>query len=109
MKIAQVKEGLIIPEAVPFVHPHNQFLDALVKGGGLALGATLLLFIVPLWIFVRALKKEPVLAILGCILIFCVVTFSLSDSFLRLPLGMVFYLMTTLTLLGFIFHGESAS
>ncbi len=109
MKIAQVKEGLIIPEAVPFVHPHNQFLDALVKGGRLALGATLLLFIVPLWIFVRALKKEPVLAILGCILIFCVVTFSLSDSFLRLPLGMVFYLMTTLTLLGFIFHGESAS
>lgn len=109
MKIAQAKEGLIIPEAVPFVHPHNQFLEAQVKGGLLVLCATLLFFLVPLWIFIRTLKKEPVLAMLGCILVFCVTTFSLSDSFLRLPLGMVFYSMTTLTLLGFIFHGESPS
>ncbi|QRN41354.1 MAG: hypothetical protein GKC53_04295 [Neisseriaceae bacterium] len=108
VKELQAKNGLIIPEAVPFVHAHNQFLDVLVKKGIFLFLATLSILFVPLHMFYKYRQHNETISILGYILIFNIFTFCLSDSFLRLPLGMIFYMMTVYMLLGFLIKHESS-
>ncbi|MCV2509266.1 MAG: O-antigen ligase family protein, partial [Neisseriaceae bacterium] len=107
MKELQAQNGLIIPEAIPFVHAHNQFLDVLVKKGVFLFLATVAILLVPLRMFYKYRQRNEIISILGYILIFDVFTFCLSDSFLRLSLGMIFYMMTVYMLLGFLIKYES--
>ncbi|MFH4416035.1 MAG: O-antigen ligase family protein [Neisseriaceae bacterium] len=107
LKELQVERGLIIPQALPFVHAHNQFLDVLVKKGIFGLLSTIGLFLLPMRFYIRYWSKSSLVSMLGCILIFNVFTFCLTDSFLRLPLGMIFYVVTNYLLLGFLLRHDA--
>lgn len=106
LKDAQYQRGLIIKEALPFVHAHNQFLDAMVKRGIFMFIATCALFLVPLIFFIHYRQRFPMISLLGIILIFNVFTFCLTDSFLNLPLGMIAYMMQLILLLTYFFYRD---
>lgn len=106
LKSAQYQQGLIIKEALPFVHAHNQFLDAMVKRGIFMFIATCALFLMPLIFFIHYHQRFPMISLLGIILIFNVFTFCLTDSFLNLPLGMIAYMMQLILFLAYFFYRD---
>lgn len=114
LKDSQLAQGLIIKEAADeyFTHAHNQFLENMVKKGLLGLLALLALLLVPLRFYVSALKNSSsdegkLLAELGIVLVLSTCLFSLSDVFLGLQLGMVFYAFTNAILIGLLSRNMS--
>ena len=93
-----VDEGLRNPTAAQWVHPHNQFLSALVSGGVLAGLAIVLLFLIPLLVFLRhfrsASSSEDIrrYALAGILLLTVFAIFNLSESFLERSRTVVFFI-----------------
>ena len=92
-----VDEGLRNPIAAQWVHPHNQFLSALVSGGVLAGLAIILLFLIPLLVFLRHYRAASNAAdvrryaLAGILLITVFAIFNLSESFLERSRTVVFF------------------
>lgn len=84
----QIDMGLRNESVGKHVHPHNQFLSALASGGVIGFIITVLLFLVPIWLFVRLIKNsssEQVksLALAGVVLIVGYMVFGLSEAILE--------------------------
>ena len=109
LKDSQLADGTIIKAAATsdFTHAHNQFLDNLVKKGILGFFALLAFLLVPLKFYWSAWRNnssegDKLLAEYGIILVISTVLFSLSDVFLGLQLGMLFYSFTNAILIGLL-------
>lgn len=88
-----VDEGKMSKAVGEYTNAHNDYLDALVKRGIIGLAALLALFLVPLTLFVRALRHGPVSArpfsLAGVILCSCYMIFGLTTSSLTLNIGII--------------------
>ena len=109
LKNHQLADGLIVKQAANahYTHSHNQFLENMVRKGLLGLFALLALLFVPLRFYLSALKNSTsaevkLLAELGIILVISACLFSLTDVFLGVQLGMLFYVFTNAILVGLI-------
>lgn len=88
-----------------FNHPHNEFIDRLVKQGLLGFVALLLLYQVPLWAFALA-KRDSYLplrsiAMTGVVLSLCYFDFGLTQSFLRHNNGVMVYAAFMVVIAGY--------
>ncbi len=83
-------------------HPHNEYLDALVKRGLLGLIALLVLYITPLVVFSRHIRDvNPAArpyAIAGASLIISYLCFGLTQSFLTHNIGVTEFLLMLIIL-----------
>ena len=84
----QVEQGLRNKSAAAFPHPHNQFLSALANGGLLSFIALMMLFIIPLRIFIRQIRHSKSkeihrLALAGILLIVSYMIFGMSEAILE--------------------------
>jgi O-antigen ligase len=93
--------GEVAPVVNQFDHAHNEFLDVFAKRGVLGLTALLLLYFLPLRMFLaRAQGDDPAfraIAASGSVLCVAYIDFSLTQSFLSHNSGVmvfVFYLVT---------------
>lgn len=88
-----VDEGKMSKAVGEYTNAHNDYIDALVKRGIIGLAALLALFLVPLTLFVRALRHGPVSArpfsLAGVILCSCYMIFGLTTSSLTLNIGII--------------------
>jgi len=83
----QVDQGLRNSSAASYDHPHNQFISALANGGSLGFIVTMMLFLMPAWLFVKYIKQGKTedikrLALAGLILIVAYMAFGLSEPML---------------------------
>jgi O-antigen ligase len=83
-------------------HPHNEYLDALVKRGVGGLIALLALYFIPLFIFSRHIQdKNPAVrpyAIAGVSLVLSYLCFGLTQSFLTHNIGVTEFLLMLILL-----------
>jgi O-antigen ligase len=91
-----------VPEVFYDTHAHNQFLEALSVRGLIGLSALALLFLWPLWVFLKRLKlakkmeadskmKQEAVCQLGICHILLVVGYCATQAFLEHNSGIVFY------------------
>lgn len=83
----QVDQGLRNKSAAYFDHPHSQYFTALASGGILGFVATLAVFLVPAFLFVRYIKNEKSadvcsLSLAGLVLIVAYMIFGLTEPLL---------------------------
>jgi len=83
----QIEQGLRKNSAALYDHPHNQFISALASGGSLGFIVTIMLFLMPAWLFVKYIKQGKTedikcLALAGLVLIVAYMAFGLSESIL---------------------------
>ena len=95
----QVSQGLRHPKAAKFRHPHSQYLSVLANGGLIGGLGMLLLFLIPLKLFVEAYKdgSESMrqLAMAGMLLVVAYMHFCLTEVVLERILStsfLAFYL-----------------
>ncbi|MDH5766367.1 MAG: O-antigen ligase family protein [Gammaproteobacteria bacterium] len=93
-----VEKGLRNEVAIDFMHPHNQFFSSLVSGGLLGLSATLVLFVVPILIFIRVIKSVDKsddmhrIALAGLVMVIGFAVCNLTESFLERSRPVSFFL-----------------
>ena len=83
----QVEQGLRNQSAATYDHPHSQYFTALASGGILGVVVTLMLFLVPAWLFFTYInqknsEEKEQLALAGLLLIVCYMVFGLSEPLL---------------------------
>ncbi len=95
----QVLQGLRHPKAATFAHPHSQYLSVLANGGLIGGLGMLLLFLIPLKLFVEAYKEGSEsmrqLSMAGILLVVAYMHFSLTEAILERILStsfLAFYL-----------------
>ncbi len=91
-----VDTGVRNPSAAYWGHPHNQFLSALANGGGIAFVAIVLLFVIPIKLFVDARRqgKDPIvsqLSLAGILLLVSFICFGLSEAIFERSLPASFF------------------
>lgn len=81
-----IEAGQASPIISEHTHLHNEYLDALVKRGLPGLASVLLLYLAPLLLFARAMKragpKARPYAVAGMLLVACYLGFGLTQAFL---------------------------
>ncbi|PIF11636.1 O-antigen ligase family protein [Janthinobacterium sp. 13] len=86
-------EGKMSEIVLHYTNAHNDYIDSLVKRGIFGLLALLLLFLVPLTLFTRALRHGPAsaqpFALAGVMLCTCYMIFGLTTSSLTLNIGII--------------------
>lgn len=93
-----VAEGKRNRAAAYFSHPHNQFFSSMASGGLLGLGATLVLFVVPVIIFYRAIasngRENDIrrIALAGLVMVVGFAVCNLTESFLERSRPVSFFL-----------------
>ncbi|MDQ7734489.1 O-antigen ligase family protein [Halomonas sp. SpR1] len=96
--------GVIDSGVLQFGHAHNEFVDATAKRGILGLVALLLLYLVPLRLFMRELNapnlKLRSLAVAGALLPVAYIDFGLSQVFLIHNSGVMIYAFWLVVLWG---------
>ncbi|MEL7896967.1 O-antigen ligase family protein [Vreelandella neptunia] len=96
--------GVIDPGVVQYEHAHNEFVDATAKRGVLGLAALLLLYLVPLRLFMRQLNAPNLelrsLAVGGALLPVAYIDFGLSQAFLTHNSGVMIYTFWLVVLWG---------
>lgn len=83
-----------------FTHVHNDILDSLLKQGVVGLSGLLVIYLVPLWLFMRQLspargghrREVRAFALSGILLVTCLMTFGLSQAFFSHNSGVTVYL-----------------
>lgn len=108
LKAEQAKQKQIIPTVVEYTHAHNYFLDIFVKKGLLAFLAALAIVLFPFYLFWQTYRNKPspeqkCICEMGMILTVSTFIYCLSDVFIGLQLGMVFYCVTLALLMGVLF------
>ena len=91
-----IDKGFVNQSAGNYTHPHNQFFSSLAKGGGIALIATVVLFLFPAIIFYRTIQLNTDvfirnLGLVGLVFITGIVIFNLTESFLERTRPIMFY------------------
>ena len=91
-----VDKGVVNENAAIFYHPHNQFISALAKGGGVGFIAISVLFLFPAIIFCRYIvhctsSESQRAAMAGLILIVGFVGFSFTESILERSRSIIFF------------------
>tara|TARA_R110000824_G_scaffold207027_1_gene392309 strand:+ start:64466 stop:65743 length:1278 start_codon:yes stop_codon:yes gene_type:complete len=88
-------KGVIDPGVVQYEHAHNEFVDITAKRGVLGLVALLLLYLVPLRLFMQHLHAPNLvlrsLAVAGALLPVTYIDFGLSQAFLTHNSGVMIY------------------
>lgn len=96
--------GVVDRGVLQFGHAHNEFVDATAKRGVLGLAALLLLYLVPLKLFMRELNAPNLelrsLAIAGALLPVAYIDFGLSQVFLTHNSGVMIYTFWLIILWG---------
>jgi O-antigen ligase len=81
-----IEAGQASPIVREHTHLHNEYLDALVKRGLPGLASVLLLYLAPLLLFAREMKragpKARPYAVAGMLLVICYLGFGLTQAFL---------------------------
>ncbi len=81
-----IEAGQASPIISKHTHLHNEYLDALVKRGLPGLASVLLLYLAPLLLFAREMKragpKARPYAVAGMLLVICYLGFGLTQAFL---------------------------
>lgn len=83
----QVAQGLRNEFILTFDHPHNEYLSALSNAGMVGFTVLMVLFLTPLWIFVKNIRREKSLdvqrlALAGLVLIVAYMGFGISEPML---------------------------
>lgn len=84
-------------------HWHSLFIEKVVKQGLIGLLALIVLFLVPLMIFIKMIQQcqieeDRVLAYCGVLVILSHMVFGLSDTILKYNLGTIFYCLPVIIL-----------
>ena len=106
----QVDRGLRNESAASFDHPHNQFFTALASGGVLGFSVTVMLFFVPVWLFVQYIKQNKTddigrLALAGLVLVVAYMAFGLSEPLLDRSRTVNFFAFYLVIIMAAV-HGE---
>lgn len=87
--------GVIDPGVLQYSHAHNEFVDTTAKRGILGLVALLLLYLVPMRLFMRQLHSPNLelrsLAVAGALLPVTYIDFGLTQAFLTHNSGVMIY------------------
>tara|TARA_R110002072_G_scaffold77606_1_gene180813 strand:- start:1350 stop:1763 length:414 start_codon:yes stop_codon:yes gene_type:complete len=87
--------GVIDPGVVQYEHAHNEFVDTTAKRGALGLLALLVLYLLPLRLFMQQLHAPNLvlrsLAVAGALLPVTYIDFGLSQAFLTHNSGVMIY------------------
>lgn len=108
-----VAEGKMSDIISDYTNAHNDYLDTLVKRGITGVLALLALFLVPLTLFARALRRggaapQPY-ALAGVILCTCYMIFGLTTSSLTLNIGIIMLVFPMVILWALLRHQERTS
>lgn len=93
-----VKSGEVSSIAADHNHPHNQFFSAMVSGGALGLIAILILFYMPIKIFINVITSSNVAkevqqsALAGLLLVIGYAVFNLSESLFERSRTIAFFI-----------------
>ena len=94
-----VKEGQVDSIVLNYTHSHSDYMDSLAERGVLGFALLLVFYFLPIWFFYQLNKaKFNPFAIAGCVLSFCFIDFSLTESLLTKNIGISFYLLSTVFL-----------
>ncbi|MDZ7804689.1 O-antigen ligase family protein [Thiohalophilus sp.] len=74
------KEGRIHKAATHHAHPHSVYFEALASKGILGLAAVLVLYLYPLYFFIRTRQASRESAFTGILLLTAIMVFSIADS-----------------------------
>ncbi len=107
-------KGIVNSSAAGYVHPHNQFISSLAKGGIVGLVGTIIIFLFPAIIFYNVVKDNSRLEIqyiglAGLVLIVAFVIFNMSESLLertRTVMFFSFYLSVFMALINVLIRNE---
>ncbi|NMM28048.1 MAG: O-antigen ligase family protein [Glaciimonas sp.] len=103
--------GKVRPTDDVHSHLHNEYLDALVKRGVLGLAALLILYLVPLALFVKRIRSENhavrPYAVAGALLSVCYICFGLTQAFLTHNNGVMIFAFTLVILWSLLREQES--
>ncbi|UTW00177.1 O-antigen ligase family protein [Marinomonas rhizomae] len=92
-----VASGKIVPQAIKFTHSHNVFFDALGYRGGVGLLLQLMIYIIPLMLFLRKMKVHKdnwdikIYALAGSIIPMCYMLFGLTEVMFVHKIGVTMY------------------
>jgi O-antigen ligase len=91
-----VKKGIVGKDVAKYSHPHNQFMSALSKGGGLGFISIVVLYLLPMLIFYKVLSGDtkPMndrLALAGLLLLVAFLCFSLTEAILERSRSIIFF------------------
>ncbi|WP_027849714.1 O-antigen ligase family protein [Marinospirillum minutulum] len=90
-----VEDEIIDSIVLHFSHSHNDYMDSLAERGLLGFILLIFLYLIPILLF-RSLNNgffNP-FAISGCVISFCFIDFSLTESLLTKNIGISFYLIS---------------
>lgn len=91
----RVELGESPKKIINFDHPHNEFLNALVKHGLIGALSLLFVFTGSLSYFLKNIKNKndeiKDIAIAGCLFLFCIFDFGLSNVFLNRNVGITLF------------------
>ena len=83
-KARWVEQGWLDSFIIPFSHPHNDFLYVWVRRGLLGVASLLMLYILPLWLFIKEFRSVDgeirCYAISGVVLVLSYMTFGLTNA-----------------------------
>jgi len=86
--VLQIKQGLRNKSAAAHDHPHSQYFAALANGGLLGIVVTIMLFLIPAWLFIKYIRLQKTedskrLALAGLLLVVAYMIFCLSETLLE--------------------------
>jgi O-antigen ligase len=103
-----ITEGKIMPTLIDRSHFHNEALEHWVRHGLLGLAALLILYLLPLYAFLRhAHAPNPQVkaaAVTGIVTITATIDFGLTQKFFGHHIGMMSFAFTVTVLWGYILH-----
>lgn len=105
-------EGKVGMTLTEHSHLHNEYIDALVKRGLIGLAAVLILYLVPLFLFARQLKRASPsaapYALAGILLYASYIMFGLTQAFLTHNNGVMILAFTTMIFWACSRHHDAA-
>ncbi|MGM0608872.1 MAG: O-antigen ligase family protein [Candidatus Muiribacteriota bacterium] len=100
MKKELIENGQISPAVKKFSTPHNQFLYDFLSSGIICCILGILIFIYPMFIFFKHIKKNKEISYLGMIFTLSFFVFSLSETIFARSINVTFFVI----IIAFLFH-----
>lgn len=93
--LRRVEQGTLHPEAARFSHVHNDYLQSLAAYGWPGLVGRLAVYLVPLWVFLRAMKQadenRATAGRLGAAVVVSFMVFGLTETMFAITMNASFY------------------
>ena len=107
------ERGDTVEHVLYFSHPHNEYLDFMASMGTAGLIALLAVYLMPLMVFIRALRSDrdevAALGLAGTLVVVGYLHYGVTSSLLERTTMMGFYLVTMGVILSLIFQRRDAS